>query len=415
MKEIIPIMELDAEVSAPPAKAYTLRALFIAALAKGQSVLYYPLIAEDQEYAIAALRDLGVEIKEEADRLVIEGCDGRFSPVDKPLFIGNSGVTARVLAVLASFAPGEVIIDGTERMRTGRPIKDLLDAIEPLGIRSESSSGCPPIKISGELLGGKTRLKGKKSSQYFSAILLSGPYAKEAVEIETLGELYSKPYLDITIDIMRKFGATITDDDYRRFRLEPTGYKGIEYKIEGDYSNAAYFFAAAAVTEGRVKVKNLNPQSAQGDRRFVDFLEMMGCSVQKGDDYIQVKGDRLKGVTLDMQDYPDIVQPLAVVAAFAEGESTFHNISHLKYKECDRIEAPAAELRKMGIEVRTTDDSLTVVGGKPHGAEIDTYKDHRMAMSFAVAGLAVDGIFIKDPENVNKSFPGFFEALEGMR
>ena len=415
MREIIPIKKLDAEVRAPPAKAYTLRALFIAALAKGQSILYDPLIAEDQEYAIAALKDLGVDIEEEADRLIIEGCDGRFNPVDKPLFIGNSGVTARVLAVLASFAPGEVTIDGTERMRTGRPIQDLLDAIGPLGIRSGSNSGCPPIKISGELLGGKTQLKGKKSSQYFSAILMSGSYAKKAVEIETVGELYSKPYIDITIDIMRKFGAKVTCDDYRRFRVEPTGYKGMGYKIEGDYSNAAYFFAAAAITGGRVKVTGIDPKSVQGDRRFVDFLEMMGCSVERGDDYILVRGDRLKGITLDMQDYPDIVQPLAVVAAFAEGESTFHNISHLKYKECDRIEAPAAELRKMGIEVRTTEDSLTVVGGQPHGAEIDTYNDHRMAMSFAVAGLAVEGIFINDPENVNKSFPEFFEAMEGMR
>lgn len=417
--EIKTIQNLDCEIGAPPSKAHTLRALFIAALADGESIIKNPLLAEDQKYAINALKDLGVGIEVFENQVKIEGVGAKLKAPDKELFIGNSGVSARFLVPMATLCDGEVVINGTERMRTGRPMQYLIDAIKPLGIDAKSinGNGCPPILINGEgINGGTTELKGNKSSQYFSAILLCAPYAREDVVIKTIGKLYSKPYIDITLDLMKEFGVEAENDNYQEFRVKAgQSYKAREYNVEGDFSNSAYFFAAAAITGGKVKVTNINPNSTQGDRKFVDFLEMMGCEVNKGEDYIEVIGKPLKGIRVDMQNYPDIVQPLAVVAAFAEGKSEFYNISHLKYKECDRLEAPVVELKKMGIDATATEDSIIVKGGKPHGAEIETYNDHRMAMSFSIAGLVVEGMKIKNPENVNKSFPGFYSALEKMR
>lgn len=415
--EIKPIKNFDVEVEAPSSKAYTLRALFIAALADGTSIIKKPLIAEDQEYAISALRLFGVNIKVSDDSVIVDGTDGKLTLPKKEIFISNSGVTVRLLATFTGICKGKVVINGDKRMQTGRPIQDLLDALKPLGINAYSvkGNGCPPIVVEGgNFKGGLTRLKGDISSQYFSSILVSAPYAKKDVIIESVGEMSSKPYIDMTLDSMKAFGVKgeNKDNKYNQFIIKSgQKYKAREYIVEGDYSNAAYFFAAAAITKAKVKVTNLNINSAQGDKFFVDCLEEMGCKVTKGKGYIIVQGAELKAITKDMNNYPDIVQPLAVVAAFAKGRSEFTNIGHLKYKECDRLKAPATELKKMGINAADTEDSLIVEGGKPHGAEIETYKDHRMAMSFAVAGLEVPGIKIKNPEVVNKSFPDFFERL----
>jgi 3-phosphoshikimate 1-carboxyvinyltransferase len=415
--EIKPINNLDATVAAPPSKAHTLRALFIGAMADGTTIIKNPLMAEDQKYAINALKALGTEIKIRDKEVIINGCNGKFKAPYKELFIGNSGVSARVLAVLASLADGEVVINGTERMRTARPIDDLLEAIRPLGVNAVSinRNGCLPIRVDGSFKGGATELRGDKSSQYFTAILMCAPYAKENVTIKTIGELHSKPYIDITYDVMKKFGVIGENKDYQEFTVKwGQCYHGREYVIEGDYSNATYFFGAAAITRGRIRVTNLNPNSVQGDMKFLDFLEMMGCDVKKTDDYIEVIGKPLKAIKVDMQDYPDIVPSLAVVSAFAEGTSEFYNIGHLKYKESDRIEGPVTELKKMGIKAEAEEDRIIVEGGKPYGAVIDSYKDHRMVMSFSMAGLKVPGIKIRNPENVLKSFPDFFDVLKKL-
>jgi len=281
MIEIKPIGMLDAEVSAPPAKAYTLRNIFIASLSKGKSIIINPLLAEDQMYAINAMRQLGVKIDIDDNRLIIEGMDGRLKTPEKEIFLGNSGVSVRFLAAIAALADGgDVIITGNDRMQTGRPISDLLDALNPLGIRAESinSNGCPPLRIaSGTFKGGETELAGNKSSQYFSSIMLAAPYAKHDVVINTLGHLSSKPFIDITLDCMKAFGVEVKNDDYKAFRISAGNrYKAREIAVEGDYSNASYFFAAAAITGGRVRVTNLNINSVQGEKYFIDCIEEMG-------------------------------------------------------------------------------------------------------------------------------------------
>ena len=416
MKTIKPILSLDMEIEARPSKAHTLRALFLAALAKGRSIIWNPLLAEDQLQAIQALKKLGVRIQVKNKEIIVDGVGGKFIAQDEVLFIGNSGVCARFLTVLASLADKNIILSGTERMETGRPIQDLLDALKPLGIKADSinGDGCLPILVQCTgIQGGTTTLKGDKSSQYFSAILLGAPFAENEIKIVTQGKLVSKPYLNITIDLMKQFGVEVINRDFKEFIIAPgQEFHGKDLTIEGDFSSAAFFFAAAAITGGRVKVTGLNPESAQGDKVFVDFLEQMGCQVNKGKDWIEVVGKPLTGIKVDMGDFPDIVTPLAVVAAFAKGKSEFFNIAHLKFKECNRLEAPVKELQKMGIDAKCTEDRIIVQGGKPRGAVIETNGDHRMVMSFAIAGLKVPGIKIKNPENVNKSFPEFFEVLE---
>lgn len=412
--EIKPIGELDAKVAAPPSKAYTLRALFIAALADSKSKLINGLFAEDQQYAANALGKFGAIISFDGKNFIVQGTAGHLNLPKEEIFIGNSGVTARFLTTFAGLAHGKVIITGDERMQQ-RPIQDLLDAIRPLGIegKSTTANNCPPIEINGgNFKGGLTSLRGDKSSQYFSSILISAPYAKNDVTIKTAGILMSKPYIDITIDCMKSFGVEVENEDYKKFKVQNgQRYVGREYKIEGDYSSASYFFAAAAVTGGKIEVENLNPDSVQGDKYFLEILKKMGSKVKYGKTSVTVGGAELKGVEVDMSNYPDIVPTLAVVAAFAKGKTKINNIGHLRLKESDRIKAPVNELRKIGINAEEKKNSIEIEGGQPKGAEIETYNDHRIAMSFAVAGLAVDGIKIKNMECVNKSFPRFFEEL----
>ncbi len=414
MIEIKKLGKLDATVSAPPSKAYTLRALFIACLADGKSVLRNGLFAEDQKYAVAALKEFGAGIEFDGSDFTVNGTNGLLKVPKEEIFIGNSGVTARFLAAFAGLASGKTIITGNERMQQ-RPIQDLLDALKPLGIAAKSiaGNGCPPIEVEGgNFFGGKTGLKGGKSSQYFSSILISAPYAKNDVTIKTVGEIKSKPFIDMTINSMKEFGVDVENNNYKEFSVKaPRRYKGKEYLIEGDYTNVSYFFAAAAVTKGKVKVENLNPNSVQGDRYFLDLLEKMGCKVEHGENAVTVEGAELEGIEVDMGNHPDIVPTLAVVASFAKGKTRIKNIEHLRLKESDRIKAPVNELKKMGIDAKELEDGIEIEGGRPTGAEIETSNDHRIAMAFAVAGLAVKGVKIKGEQCVNKSFPGFFDEI----
>lgn len=419
IKEITPIEKLDSEITAPPSKAHTIRALFLASLAEGKSKIKYPLLGKDQKVAIQALKDMGTEIELENEQIQVTGVGGKFSPKKRDIYIENSGITARLLSIIGALSETEIVMDGDERMREGRPIQDLLDAGKQLGIEAVSinNTGCPPILIKNTgIKGGRTRLKGNKSSQYFSALLTAAPYAEKDCIIETEGELMSKPYIDITTGMMKDFGAVVENKDYKEFRVQAGKYYfARDFIIEGDYSAASFFFAAAAITKGKIRINNLFPESSQGDKQFLNFLERMGCHVSWGSEFVEVKGAELEGISVDMSDYPDIVIPLAVVAAFAKGKTELYNISHLKYKECDRIEAPVTELKKMGINAQAFEDRMIIEGGNPEGTEIDTYKDHRMAMSFAVAGLKAPGVKIKSPENCQKSFPEFFEVLEGLK
>ena len=416
MIEIKPSGKIDAVFDAPPSKAHTLRALFISSLASGKTTLARPLLADDQLVAMNALKEFGVVFQPKGESLDVLGTGGELSLPKKEVFVGNSGVTARFLLSFAALCPpGEITVDGDPRMRE-RPVGDLAEALSLLGVKIKflEKKGFFPLTVSGKTLGGgRTSINAEISSQYFSSILISAPYAESDVSIGAVGAMRSRPYVDITVQMMRDFGVKAKNSAYKDFFVNAgQRYKGRKFDIEGDYSNSAYFFAAAAVTGGKVLVRNLPKGSAQGDKKFLDFLGEMGCGVKEKGNEVSVEGKGLRGITADLSDYPDIAQPLAVVAAFAKGRTVIRNVGHLRFKECDRLNATAVELKKIGAKAAVNGDDLVIDGGRAlHGADIETYSDHRMAMSFAVAGLAVKGIGILGEDCVKKSFPDFFAEL----
>ena len=417
MIEIKPISKLDAVVTVPSSKSYSNRALLIAALADGESHIYNCLKCEDTRYMISALNSHNINIVEDKTKVTVHGCNGFPGTSGKNIFVGNAGTTMRFLCSFAALCPGETIIDGSWRMRQ-RPLNDLIDGLSPLGAEmiSQNENGCPPVKIKGGGIdGGETEMNGDKSSQYFTSILLSSPYAKKDVLIKVNGELTSRPYIDLTIDLMRIFGVNVENNSYSSFFIKSgNGYKAREYTIESDMTSATYFFAAAAITGGKVKIENLNIATMQGDIKFVDILKKMGCIVLKGENFIEVEGGALRGINVNMNEMPDAVQTLAVTSLFAKGETRITGVSNLRIKETDRIKALATELSRLGAQVRELDDGLVIIPGKMQAAEIVTYDDHRMAMSFSLAGLKIHGIRIKNPGCVNKSFPDFFKKLESL-
>ncbi len=407
---------VSGEVSAPPSKSYTHRAVILASLAAGESTIENPLLSDDTLYTINACRALGAEIALDSDSLAVKGTGGKIKAEKQKIFAGNSGSTIRMIAPLAALGKTKVILDGDDRLRQ-RPMGELLSALQSLGIhaRSLNNNGCSPIEIQGgEFRANQVALSAETSSQPVSALLMATPVTKEGLSIKIAGGLRSRPYIDITLDAMRAFGVEAVNRDYKEFVVKGNQvYKACRYQIEGDYSSAAYFLAAGAIGGGPVTVSNLKTDSAQGDRHLLNILERMGGAVdhQKG----SVKAYRtggLKGVDIDLGDYPDLVPTLAVVAAFAEGKTEITNIAHLRFKESDRINDTAAELGKMGVKTEVGDDTMVIYGGKPRGAEIDAHNDHRLAMSMSVAALFADGgCIINGAEAVTKSYPAFFSDL----
>ncbi len=411
-----------AAVRVPGSKSITNRALLLAALARGVSTLRDPLRSEDTFYMAQSLRDLGVSVEETpGGDSVVRGVDGRFCAPTGALFVGNSGTTVRFLTAAACLAPAgaEVVLDGVERMRE-RPIRDLVGALLTLGVEAEcvNGHGCPPVRVlGGGLPGGACRLRGDVSSQFLSALLQVAPYASRDVQIDIVGDLVSKPYVDITQSVMRGFGVVMHNDGCRRLTV-PAGqrYAARDFAVEADASNASYFLAAAAVTGGAVTLENLGSSSIQGDARFADVLEEMGCRVERGPQQIAVTGPRrLRGISIDMEAMPDMAQTLAVVAAFADGPSRINGLASLRVKETDRVQAVAKELPKLGVAVEEGRDHWVVIPpahAEYRGGEVDTYADHRMAMSFAVAGLCIPDVVINDPGCVAKTFPDFWQRWE---
>jgi 3-phosphoshikimate 1-carboxyvinyltransferase len=414
---IKPISHCDAIITIHGSKSYTHRALIVSALADGESVLVNALRSDDTERTIQGLEKFGIPIFQRSDGLHVLGKGGKLEGADEGIFVGNSGTSMRFLTALSALKNGRTLLDGNERMRE-RPIGDLLDGLSALGIRaySKDKNGCPPVVMESQgLQGGKAKIKGEESSQFLSGLLMIAPYAREDVHVEITGHLASKPYVDITLNVMSAFGVEVKRDGYHSFFVRAgQRYLPRTYRIEGDASNASYFFSAAAITKGRVRVENFCPNSVQGDAGFLSILEKMECEVTRGESWAEVQGKELNGVEVDMHTMPDLVPTLAVTSAFARGETLITNIGHLRLKESDRIRALAGELAKMGIRVVEGIDWLKVEGGGAHGAEIKTHDDHRLAMSFAIAGLAVPGVKIKGEECVNKSFPGFWEKLQGL-
>lgn len=421
MKQIKPLEHVDAVIEVPGSKSITQRALVVAALARGESVLRGPLASEDTKYTAKALRSMGVKVLDRSmRRWKVTGCSGRVLPPRRKIFLGNNGTATRFLTSVAALGNGVFSITGEPRMKE-RPIGPLIEALSGWGvaIRSINETGCPPLEIRAEgLRGGNTNLPEGKSSQYLSSLLLVAPYAAHKATLSVAGEVLSKPYVHMTLAVMKSFGIKVkASDDLNHFEIQRGYYKPRDYKIEGDASSASYFWAAAAVTGGRVTVTNVPKKSLQGDSVLVDILARMGCRVSKSDKGITLEGaPELNGVEVDMGDCPDVVPTLAVVAARAKGRTVITNIEHLRIKECDRLHVMAKELAKLGVRVEERADALIIEGqgaeAQLNGAEIDTYDDHRIAMSFAVAGLYVPGVKVLGEECVAKSFPDFWERFD---
>jgi 3-phosphoshikimate 1-carboxyvinyltransferase len=416
--EIEPVKKpLCARVRPPGSKSITNRALVCAALAEGTSTLRGALDSEDTQVMIAALGALGiaVEVQVAGQTLVVAGTCGRIPAVEAELHCANSGTTIRFLTVLATLGHGAIRLDGVERMRE-RPIADLLDALNQLGAnaRSEGQNGCPPVVVHANgLAGGTATVRGDISSQFLSGLLLATPGATSPVELKIIGTLVSQPYVRMTLAVMQSFGVEVkTNREFSTFHIAaPTPYRASDYAIEPDASAASYFWAAAAIALGEVTVEGLSAASLQGDVAFVDCLEAMGCEVRRASDGITVVGRPLAGIDIDMNAISDTVQTLAVVALFADGPTTIRNVGHIRHNETDRIAALATELRKLGAKVEERLDGLTIEPRPLHGATIDTYHDHRMAMSFALSGLRQPGVKINDPACTAKTYPGFFQDL----
>jgi len=420
MIRITPVEKIDATIEVPGSKSITQRALIAAALAQGDSTLIGPLSSEDTAYTIGALRAMGIEIDDnDPAKWIVHGSGGRILQPPGDIYLGNNGTATRFLTSVAALGHGTFRITGDPRM-SERPIAPLIEALQGWGVivRSDAENGCPPLTLEAAGIGGgKTVLPEGKSSQYLSSLLLVAPYAKESAELEVRGEVLSRPYVEMTMAVMAEFGVWgEAAPSLNYFRIPQGFYKGMEYRIEGDASGASYFWAAAAVTGGRVTVGNVPVPSLQGDANLVPLLARMGCQVHKTGHGITVQGpDRLEGIEVDMGNLPDVAPTLAVVAAFADGTTVINNVAHLRIKECDRINAMVTELRKMGADVEEEPDRM-IVHGKAggtnlHGATIETYHDHRIAMCFAVAGLRVEGVEITGEECVAKSFPDFWERF----
>lgn len=420
MKQIKPRSSIDATVRIPGSKSITHRALIAAGLADGESSLRDPLACEDTSYTVNALRELGVEITIDGENASVSGTGGKFQTAVgiRDIFLGNSGTSYRLLLSTFALARGDFILTGTPRMRE-RPLTGLVRALNKLGVEASciERDGFPPVFLRGRgtLAGGKVEIKGNQSSQYVSSLLLAGPYAQKDIEIVIMGGLVSRPYVDLTIDVMKGFGIQVDRDGDRYFRI-PSGrrYEACQFTIEGDVSSASYFWAAAAVTGGTIVTENIHPHiTHQGDIVFLDLLQEMGCLVERGTDQVVVQGKALSGIEADLGAMPDMVPTLAAIALFAEGKTSIRNVSHLRYKESDRLRSVALEWNRLGGRVEELADGLIIHGGSPlSGAIVDPHDDHRLAMSLSVVGLKIPGITVREEGCVQKSFPQFWELWE---
>jgi 3-phosphoshikimate 1-carboxyvinyltransferase len=407
-----------AVVRVPGSKSLTNRALITAALAEGRSVLAGALYSEDTQVMVEALRALGIAVDHDgaSRKIAVVGCSGKIPARSARLHVANSGTSLRFLTALAATGHGTFHLDGSPRMRQ-RPVADLLQALNELGCqaRSDQGTGCPPVTVEATgLRGGHAVIKGDVSSQFLSGLLMALPSAGAPTTIEVSGALVSQPYVAMTLAVMEAFGVSVANREFRRFDVKPARYLGGTYLIEPDASAASYFFALAAIMGGEITVSGLGTTSIQGDLAFVDVLERMGCSVVREPTSTTITGGALCGIDIDMNAISDTVMTLAAVALFARGPTRIRNVAHIRLKESDRIAALANELRKLGARVEEQADGL-LIDPPPaeglRGATIETYDDHRMAMSFALAGLRVPGVTILDPGCVAKTYPGFWDDL----
>jgi 3-phosphoshikimate 1-carboxyvinyltransferase len=429
--EIVPLaVAPNVTVSVPGSKSITNRALVLAALSDSTSYgckVKGVLRSEDTDLMVDCLRKLGIEVEDvdPSTILVHRGGSADFVPDDEwipngraELFVGNSGTTIRFLTAFVALGEGSYRLDGIPRMRQ-RPIQDLLDALNQLGVdaRSELGNGCPPVIVHANgIRGGHVHIRADVSSQFLSGIMMVAPYAHEDVTLEITGPVVSEPYIEMTIGMLQRFNLEIHAESANRYVIPGRQRQATtDYFVEPDASSASYFLGSAAITNGTVGIPGLMTSSIQGDVRFLDALEEMGCSVCRGRDSIGVTGRPLRGIDVDMNDISDTVMTLAAVACFAEGPTTIRNVAHIRHKETDRISAMATELRKLGAEVEEYPDGLKITPRPLKGCVVETYNDHRMAMSLALIGLKVPGVISTNPGCVAKTYPGFWQDFEKLR
>jgi 3-phosphoshikimate 1-carboxyvinyltransferase len=411
-------------IKLPGSKSITNRVLLMAALGTGVTKLIDPLRSEDTDQMINALIKLGVSVEEvNNDKKIIEikGAEHNFPNKNTNLFLGNSGTTFRPLAAVLAMMRGDYYLSGIERMHE-RPIKDLVDALEQMGssIRYEQNHGYPPITINNSSIeiSEPIQIKGDISSQYLTALLIAGPISNNEFNIEVIGDLISKPYIDITLKLLTKFNIFYNNDNWRLFSLKKDSVYRNPTKIfvEGDASSASYFFAAASLS-GSIEIKGVTKDSIQGDLKFLDIISKMGAKIEYKSDSIQVsKASNLKGLEIDCIEIPDAAMTLAIMAVFADKPTKLKNIGSWRVKETDRILAMDNELTKMGVEVSTTHDSMTIFPQKQlnDNISIETYNDHRVAMCFSLFCLKNLNITIQDPNCVNKTYPDYFKDLKSV-
>ena len=413
-----PISYVNGTVHLPGSKSLSNRILLLAALAQGRTKLHNLLDSDDTRAMLSALRQLGVSLELSADgtQCQVQGLGGPFPAPSAQLFLGNAGTAMRPLCAALCLGQGEYILTGEPRMAE-RPIADLVEALRQAGAQLEylGQPGYPPLKIrAGGLAGGRVSVRGDLSSQFLTALLMAAPLARNEMTIRIEGRLVSRPYIDITLHVMEKFGVTVENRGYEQFRIPHNGgYRSPgEILVEGDASSATYFLSAAAIKGGTVRVYGIGAESVQGDAQYVDLLARMGATVRRGPDWIEVSRGRLRGLDLDLNHLPDAAMTLATTALFAGGKTVIRNIYNWRVKETDRLAAMAAELRKVGAEVIEGEDYLEITPpDRLRPAVIDTYNDHRMAMAFSLAALGEAEITINDPDCTAKTFPGYFEAF----
>ncbi len=407
------IKPVSATISIPGSKSYTNRALILAALTQGTVTIKNPLFSDDTNALINCLETLGIKLTVSKNQITVAGDISQIKERRYDLNAQLSGTTIRFILALSCIIPGTKKIYGKEGLNK-RPIKELVEGLRQLGAEIEylEKEGFPPLLVKSSHLNPRiVKLKGQISSQYFSALLMIAPLVGK-VTIQVLGKQISKPYVDMTIDTLEKFKVNVFNQKYKKYIIKSNQkYTAKNYLVEGDYSSAGYFFAIATLTKSKITVKNLNPKSKQADIRFLNALEKMGNKIIREDNQITVIGQGVKPVNVNMADFPDSVQTLAVLASFAKGETTIDGVASLRIKETERVKALQTELSKMGIKTKATKSKLIIYGGNSKAAAINTYNDHRMAMSFAVAGTKLPNMIIKDAEVVSKTFPDFWKNL----
>jgi 3-phosphoshikimate 1-carboxyvinyltransferase len=412
MKATIQKSDIKGVVNAPPSKSYTHRAIAIAALSK-KATINNPLISEDTKATIRASEAFGAEIEAKKDSLIIKGFGGKLRIPDNVIDVANSGTTLRIMTAVASLANGATVLTGDASIRT-RPNTPLLNALNDLGAEAFSTrnNGMAPIVVRGKMRGGTVYIDGSVSSQFISALLIACPFASHRTKVMIKGELKSRPYVNITIDMLKGAGAKITADNPSTFTIPPEQeYDMRSYNVPGDFSSASYMMAAGALC-GDVTIKNLFP-SEQGDSALIEILGKMGAQIswdeKKGE--VRVSKSELNGIEVDVGKTPDLVPTLAVLGAVSKGTTVIGNAEHVRYKETDRLHAMTVELKKMGVDITEEKDRLVIKGGAIKGAEVHGWDDHRIVMALAVAGLVAGDTTIDTIESVSISYPGFFEDL----